>query len=222
MLSRFLARCLVAPFARVRIIGREHTARRGAFILAANHISHFDPPVLSVAALRKLDWMAMVELFENRLVAAWLRGIETFPVDRERVDRAAVRTALVRLRRGHVVGMFPEGGIRDGATSVLNGAPMQPGISALAQMSGAPIVPCVILGTDRLYDAANWRRFRSVGIWIAFGEPIRCEAHGKEARAETETQLRAAFATLLNQLRERFGLSEDDLPQPPLRRKGRV
>ena len=57
-------------------------------------------------------------------------------------------TRVTRLKRGRVVGIFPEGGIRDGAHSVLEGAPLKPGIAALAQISGAPVVPCVLIGSE--------------------------------------------------------------------------
>lgn len=218
MISRLLAGWILSVVGRLRIAGREHTARRGGYILAANHISHFDPPILSVAALRKIDWMAMVELFGHPLVRAWLRAIDTFAVDRARADRAAVRNALRRLERGRVVGMFPEGGIRDGTRSVLGGAELQPGIGALAQMSGAPIIPCVILGSDRFYDLRTFRRFRTVPVWVAFGEPIRCSEPGKAARAAVETQLGEAMRRLASELREKFALTDDDMPQPPARR----
>lgn len=225
MLSRFLAGVIFACLGRMHILHRERTALRGAWILAANHISHFDPPLLSVAALRKLDWMAMLELFQHPVVAAWLRSIDTFPTDRERVDRESVRIALERLRRGHVLGIFPEGGIRDGARSVLEGAPPKAGVATIAQLARAPIVPCAIVGADRLYD----RRLllpprRRIEVWIAFGEPITAPA-GLEKRMERaylERALSEAFPRLFTELREQFALTADDLPHPPARRKGRV
>ena len=125
---------------------------RGAWILAANHISHFDPLLITATVPRKIDWMAMADLFRGRLLGAWLRASDCFPVVRFKPDRAALRTAIVRLEAGHAVGMFPEGGLRDGAASVLGGAPLLRGIRAVAQMAHAPLVPCVILGSDRLYQ----------------------------------------------------------------------
>ena len=166
--------------------------------------------------------MAMAELFDHPVAAAWLRAIDTFPVDRARVDRRAVRTALERLAQGHVVGMFPEGGIRDGKHSVLEGAPMRPGVGALAQMSGAPVIPCVIVGSDRLYAPKSWLPPRRTPIWISFGDAMRCDDPGKEARQHFEQQLADSLRVLYAELQQRFGLTADDLPQPPMRRKGRV
>ena len=221
--SRILCKLLLTPFVRIHLIRPEMARKDGGWILAANHISHFDPPLISVAGGRKIDWMAMVELFENAVTAAWLRAIDSFPVDRSHVDRRAVRTALERLRRGNVLGMFPEGGIRDGAHSVLSGAPIRPGVGAIAQMSGTPVLPVVILGSDRLYAPKSWVPGSRIPIWIVYGrEQLRCEDSGKSARESFEGQLGNAFRELYDEAREQFGLSDADLPQPPMRRKGRV
>jgi 1-acyl-sn-glycerol-3-phosphate acyltransferase len=221
--SRFVATLFFALIGTVRVLHRERTAIRGAYILATNHISHFDPPILSIVARRKIDWMGMVELFQNAVIAAGLRAIDTFPTDRARVDRESVRTALARLRRGHVVGIFPEGGIRDGARSVLEGVPPKPGVVTLARLADVPILPCAIIGTDRLYDWKMWLPlFRRARVWIAFGEPIYApaELHKAEARNWMERELSRAFCGLFAELREQFQLEPDDLPQPPARRKG--
>ena len=223
MLSTVLLRALLGLPARVRTWRRGAARVRGPFILAANHASHFDPPFIAWAVRRKIDWMTAAEFFEMPLAGAWLRAVDCFPVDRERADRGAVREALARLGRGRVLGMFPEGGIRDGANSVLGGAGMRPGIGALAQISGAPVLPCVIVGTDRLYDPRQWLRpWRRAGVWIGFGEPLRCEAAGKAARVEFEARLGDAMRAVLAEMKTNCGVRDDDLPQPPARRKGRL
>jgi 1-acyl-sn-glycerol-3-phosphate acyltransferase len=218
LISRSLCRLLLTCGCRVRVLHAERGAMAGAWILAANHVSHFDPPFLTAATQRKVDWMAVVELFSNRWAGFWLRVNDTFPVDRNKTDRTAVKTALDRLRRGHVVGMFPEGGIRDGAASVLGGAPLRPGSAALAQMAGVPIVPCVLLGSDRLYGAKHFWPWRRVPAWIAFGEPIYCAGEGKDARMAMEATLGESLRALAEELRTVFALKENDFPQPPLRR----
>lgn len=221
MISVWLARGIYSLLGTVRVYHRERSALRGPCVLASNHISHFDPPLISVACRRRIDWMAMKDLFKHPLAALYFKSIETFPVDRDNMDRASVKIALARLKRGRVVGMFPEGGIRAGSTSVLEGAPMHPGAGALAQMADVPLLPCVILGTDRLYNKRNWRIFGRTTFWVGFGDPIRPPAgmDRKEARAFLDHELAAAFKNLLAEMRGHFQLSDADIPRTPGERR---
>ena len=221
MVSRFLLKGLLAVVTTTHVLHRERTRLPGGWLLVSNHISHFDPPFLTVAALRKIDWMATRELYSPAPVAAWMRAVDTFPVDREKVDRQAVREAVARLKRGRVVGLFPEGGIRDGARSVLEGAPMK-SVAGLAQLGDVPVVPCALVGSDQLYTHRCWIPFRRARAWIAFGEPRRCEGEGKAARDAFEAAIAADLRALYAELKERFQISAADLPQPPARRKGRL
>src|SRR5205823_8893030 len=142
---------------RVNVVGSENVDRKGAFLLASNHISHFDPLIISSVVRRKIDWMAMAEFFPTPLLGHFLRAVDPFPADRHRADRKTIRTAIERLKQGRIVGVFPEGGIRDGARSLLEGALLRPGASTLAHMASVPIVPCVIIGSDRFYSKKSWR-----------------------------------------------------------------
>jgi 1-acyl-sn-glycerol-3-phosphate acyltransferase len=211
-------RLLLAPFLRVRVLHGERARVRGACILASNHISHFDPPLIARCTTRKIDWMATLGLFSNRALGAWLRFIDTYPIDRSRADRATVRITLERLKRGRVVGIFPEGGIRDGAASILGGAPPAAGPGALSQISGAPILPCVILGSDRLYARRSYLPFRRVTVWIGFGELLRCAGGGKPERDALDLRLAEAMRALQREMSAHFDLSDDDLPKPPRER----
>jgi 1-acyl-sn-glycerol-3-phosphate acyltransferase len=221
MISRFLLKGILGLVAKTHVLHRERSALAGGWLFVSNHISHFDPPFLTVAALRKLDWMATRELYHPLSVALWMHAVDTFPVDRGRADRAATRETLQRLKRGRVVGIFPEGGIRDGAHSVLGGAPLKPGLAGLAQLSKAPVVPCVLIGSDQLYTHRNWLPFRRTTAWIAFGEPLYFEGEGNDARVAFEARIAESLRALYAELKERFQLTEQALPQPPMRRKGR-
>lgn len=218
--AALLMKVLFAYAARVQVLRRENANLKGAFLLAANHISHFDPFILSSVVRRKIDWMAMAEFFPNLLLGSFLRAVDAFPADRHRADRKTIRTAIERLKQGRIVGVFPEGGIRDGARSLLEGAPLRPGASTLAHIAGAPIVPCVIMGSDRLYSKKSWRPMRRTPIWIAFGDPISHspDLEKSAARERIEQELAAAFKTLYYELRETFSLTADDLPRPPRER----
>jgi 1-acyl-sn-glycerol-3-phosphate acyltransferase len=220
LLMRFVFGCV----ARIRVIGRGNAQCAGGFLLASNHISHFDPFLISLLVRRKIDWMTMAEFFRPPALGFFLRSIDAFPAERDRADFKTIRAAIERLKNGRIVGIFPEGGIRNGSRSLLEGAPLRPGAATLAQIADVPIVPCVILGTDRFYSKKQWLPFRRTPVWIAFGKPISClpELQKSQARERIESELAAAFRNLCAELREKFRLTTDDLPHSPQERKGRV
>src|SRR6266699_3901145 len=218
--ARLSMKLLFGCVARVRVVRWENANHDGGFLLASNHISHFDPPMISSVVRRKIDWMAMADFFLIPLLGHFLRAVDAFPADRHRADRATIRTAIERLKHGRIVGLFPEGGIRDGTRSLLEGAPLRPGASTLAQIAGLPVLPCVILGSDRLYSKRQWLPFRRTPIWIVFGNPISHfpELQKLHARERIESELAVAFKNLYAELREKFRLTTDDLPHPPRER----
>ena len=220
LLVRFVFGCV----ARIHIIGRENVRYADGFLLASNHISHFDPFLISLSLRRKIDWMTMAEFFRPPPLGFLLRTIDAFPAERDRADLKTIRTAIDRLKTGRIVGLFPEGGIRDGARSLLEGAPLRPGAATLAQIADVPIVPCVILGTDRFYSKKQWLPFRRTPVWIAFGKPISSfpELQKSQARERIESELAAAFKNLYAELREKFRLTADDLPQSPQERRSKT
>jgi 1-acyl-sn-glycerol-3-phosphate acyltransferase len=217
-------RGILSPFLGRRVLGLHHVPRRGACILAPNHISHFDPPLIGISTHRQVDWMAMQELFVNPLLGGTLRWLGSFPVGRGTLDRAAVRTAIGRLKDQRMVGVFPEGGLRIGPTSVLEGAPLKPGVAALSQMTGAPVIPCVIIGADALYDPRRWLPWQRGRVWIVFGEPLKGPAdfgNKAQAREEFEVLLGEVLRRMFDELCRTEHIPPECLPQTPQRRKGR-
>ena len=221
--GKHLVKLLLGCVARIRVLGSQNANRTGGFLLAANHISHFDPFLISLTVRRKIDWMTMAEFFRPPLLGFLLRAIDAFPAERDRADLKTIRTAIERLKSGRVVGLFPEGGIRDGARSLLEGAPLRPGASTLAHIAGVPVLPCVILGSDRLYSKRQWLPFRRTPIWIAFGNPISHfpELQKSDARERIESELATTFKELYAELCEKFQLKAEDLPHPPRERMKR-
>jgi 1-acyl-sn-glycerol-3-phosphate acyltransferase len=218
LLVRFVFGCVT----RIHVLGREHANRAGGFLLASNHISHFDPFLIGLQVRRKIDWMTMAEFFRPPALGFFLRSIDAFPAERDRADLKTIRISIDRLKSGRIVGIFPEGGIRDGARSLLQGAPLRAGAATLAQIADVPVLPCVILGTDRFYSKKQWLPFRRTSVWIAFGKPILCfpELQKSQARKRIESELAAAFKNLYAELREKFCLTTDDLPKSPRERSG--
>jgi len=220
--SKLLVGFVFGCVARIHVIGRENANRAGGFLLASNHISHFDPFLIGLRVRRKIDWMTMAEFFRPPALGFFLRLIDAFPAERDRADLKTIRTAIDRPKAGRIVGIFPEGGIRDGARSLLEGATLRAGAATLAQIANVPVVPCVILGTDRFYSKKQWLPFRHTPVWIAFGKPISCfpELQKSQARERIESELAAAFRDLYSELREKFRLTTDDLPKSPRERTG--
>ena len=219
-IAALLSKWLFAYSARVRVVRRENANRAGGFLLASNHISHFDPFIISSVVRRKIDWMAMAEFFPLPLLGFFLRAVDAFPAERNRADRKTIRTAIERLKDGRIVGVFPEGGIRDGSHSLLEGAPLRAGASTLAHIARVPILPCVIVGSDRLYSKRSWLPLRRTPIWIVFGDPIS-DFPGlakSDARECIERDLTTAFKNLYSELQRTFRLTSDDLPHAPRER----
>ena len=108
------ARLFLPCFLRIRVTGRQHLPRQGPFLLICNHISHFDPPLLASTIWRKITWVVALDMYANPLAWAYFTAIESIPVHRTETDRKAPRAILKRFRRGEIVGLFPEGGIRAG------------------------------------------------------------------------------------------------------------
>lgn len=217
-----ITRGIFSLVTRIRRFHPGEIPRSGGVILASNHISHFDPPLLGTYAGRRIDWLGMEELFRKPVTARAMALLGVIPVNRHGADRTAIRISVRRLDEGHVVGIFPEGGIRAGETSILNGAPMRPGAAELSVLSRRPIIPCVILGSDRLYHRANWRPGRRVPIWMGFGPPLdpQPDAGRAAAREQTHAALAAAIIDLKERMIAHFQLGPADLPVTPQARKG--
>lgn len=184
----------------------------GAYILAANHLSAYDVPCLMAQMPRDrlLDFVSITELFQNRLSAWFLSGVNAFPLDRSKADGPTVRIILDRLARGRVVGMFPEAGIRGEANSVLNGGAIKPGVAKLAQLAGVPVVPCVILGTKAYSKFTSWLPLRRVRYGVAYGKPlyVRTDEDEAAAREELLLDLKRAYRSLHAELLSAMGQPE--------------
>ena len=205
-LLRLGARVRVVQFAKIP---------EGACVMVSNHISHFDPPLLSGYLPRKIDWIAMSELFGTKWSKAGFTWLDVIPVDRHGDDRQALRTAIKRLEAGRMIGIFPEGGIRDGARSILSGAEMREGAFLIAAKARCPVVPVVILGSERLYNRRNWLPWRRAKVYIAIGEPVLpSDAGRKQLRDDTA----AALIGLKDRLMEACHLGENELPHSPQER----
>jgi len=147
--------------------GQHHVPRTGAAILAANHASFLDPIVIGLRARRPVRFLVSREFYADRRLHALLRWCGTIPVGGQAGMVRSFRHSAEVIRKGGLLGIFPEGGItRDGALR-----PFRAGAATLALRLGVPIVPIHVAGTfEALPRNARWPRF--VPVRLRIGAPI--------------------------------------------------
>jgi 1-acyl-sn-glycerol-3-phosphate acyltransferase len=172
--------------------GTEHVPLHGPAVLCMNHESFLDIPLSVVASPRPVRFMAKRELFESPRGARFFHELGGFSVDRDTFDLRAIETALEILRRGEVLGMYPEGTRTPGTL-----LPFLPGAAWLALNVGAPLLPAAISGTGQAMPTGS-RFFKRVPVRIEFARPIPVEREDdpvrRRARAlELTQELRASI-----------------------------
>ena len=154
---------------RARVEGLENVPRSGRLLIACNHLSMVDPPLVAWAIARRRigHFLGKAELFENPVSAWVLRNLHSIPLDRGRGDVGALRRAMEILEGGACLVLFPEG------TRSKTGLPGRPkaGVGLLAADSGAPVVPARVFGT--------WGFPRGGPLGIRFGRALRFGEEGE-------------------------------------------
>jgi len=160
--SEDLVRGLFTAIWGMKVTGLDNVPLKGPVIIAVNHVSLIDPPLMSVALAprRRPFAIGKKELFEKPLLGWWLRNTGNFPLDRQGDATSAMKAALDVLERGGCLAIYPEG------TRVKPGEKRAPkaGVSFLAARSKALIVPVRVLGTAEFP--------RSFPLEVRFGRPI--------------------------------------------------
>ena len=169
-LGRLLSRIFLPTFGSIRVAGRENVPAAGPLIIAANHQSNADPPVLVYAVSRPINFMAKRSLFANAFVSFFFRMLHVYPVDRDGRDVDALRWALRMLDAGEALLIFPEGTRSPGALSEASD-----GLAYLALASGAPVLPVGIAGTERI-GAMLRIPFHFQRLSVNVGEPFTLPA----------------------------------------------
>jgi 1-acyl-sn-glycerol-3-phosphate acyltransferase len=159
---------LIKGLFRLEAQGLENLPADDGFVLAANHISNFDPWPLGYPLWprRQLCFMAKAELF-NPVLGPMLRAGGAFPVRRGEQDVQAIETAVRLCKEGRIVAMFPEGTRREKGLRKRFEAKPRTGSARIALAAGVPLVPAAIKGTDRLARIPKLR--------IAYGSPLRVD-----------------------------------------------
>ncbi len=147
---------------RLEISGTENIPQNGPVVIASNHLSLLDPPIIGVAATRKIHFMAKQELFVPVLGSIY-RTLGAFPVRRGAADRNAIKYGIDLLLADKVLAIFPEG------TRSKNGqlGKAEPGALMMAGKARAVIVPTAVSGTNLCSSGRIWPKVK-----VKFGKPI--------------------------------------------------
>ena len=182
-------RMLLLLLARYYVRGRENIPRHGPLLVVANHINLADPPLLGISLSRKVMFMAKEELFRSRFLAYFVRGFGSFPVQRGRLDKKALRQAEQLLSQGLALVMFPEGTRSSDAQL----QPAFPGSALIASRNNVPILPVGITGTEKIKGVA-WL-LRRPQIIVNIGQPFYLPSGSSKSK-------KAKLAELTNSIME--------------------
>ena len=177
-----LFRLLGGLFFRFRTEGEQLFPKTGGVIVAANHASFFDIPLLGCAIRRRVVFLGRANLFPNRFLSWILQSLGWIPLKTNRLDRKAFGVALDHLKAGKPVVIFPEGTrTEDGQLH-----PGRPGIGYLVEESQCQVIPAYISGTFKVLPMkAKWPRL--FPVTVAFGKSIcfpRSDATNKKHHYE--------------------------------------
>jgi 1-acyl-sn-glycerol-3-phosphate acyltransferase len=190
-----LFRVVFATYFRWRYFNPERVPISGPVILASNHASFIDPPLVGAALPRPLSYLARDTLFRFPVVRSLLHSWNAVPVDRDGAGASGVRNILGALNRGSAIIIFPEGTrTRDGKLQTARS-----GIGLLVVKSEAPVVPVRVFGTFEAYG-------RHVGVprpWpmaVKFGKPLALESLRAEAATCGKARVKEVYQEIADEI----------------------
>jgi 1-acyl-sn-glycerol-3-phosphate acyltransferase len=166
--------CLV-PFGtsgRPTVIGADRIPRSGALLMAPNHVSWYDIPLLVVHSWRLLDFLTLYKLYETPLGRFFYENMNGIRYDWTKPDTSAVRGMRNRLKHGRCVVIFPEGKLCRYEDSVFTGHGLHPGMARLSMAAQVPVLPVVLVNTDVYRRFRAWMPVCGARYGVAFGAPV--------------------------------------------------
>jgi len=184
-----------ATYFRWRVYNPERVPLKGPVVLAANHASILDPPLIGAALRRALNYLARDTLFSVPVLGWLLRLWEVVPVDRDGGGAAGLRAIFDRLRGGGAILLFPEGTrTPDGRLQTARA-----GLGLVVIKSSAPVVPVRVFGTFEAYGRQA-RLPRPRRVRVKFGTPLDFEKLRTEAKTAPKQRLRDIYQQVADEI----------------------
>jgi len=188
-------RALFKFYFRWQVYNAERVPLEGAVILAPNHASFLDPPLVGAGLRRAINYLARENLFRFPVMGWILRHWQVVPVDRDGGGAAGLKAILDRLLAGGAIILFPEGTrTRDGKLQ-----PPRSGIGLTVIKSAAPVVPVRVFGTFEAYGR-RLRFPRPRRIAVKYGPPMRFEQLRAEAKVCSKPRLKQIYQQVADEL----------------------
>lgn len=188
-------RALYRFYFRWRVYNPERVPQTGPVILASNHASYLDPPLVGAGLHRGINYLARENLFRFPVMGWVLRNWDVVPVDREGGGAAGLRAILDRLLAGGAIILFPEGTrTKDGKLQ-----PARSGIGLTVIKSEAPVVPVRVFGTFEAYSR-NHTFPRPRRVAVKYGKPMRFENLRAEAQTCSKPRLKEIYQQVADEL----------------------
>ncbi|MBE9116449.1 1-acyl-sn-glycerol-3-phosphate acyltransferase [Lusitaniella coriacea LEGE 07157] len=186
---------MLHTYFRGRIYGAQNVPQEGALVVAINHASYFDPPIVSNCVGRPVAFMAKEELFEIPLFNQGIRLYGAYPVKRSAADRSAIRSAIAALQEGWAAGIFLTG-TRSPDAKITD---PKLGAAMIAAKTQSPLLPVSLWGTEEILVKGSSIP-RPVPITVRIGEPIAPPHSTKREELEAVTQNCAAIINQMHDL----------------------
>ena len=184
----YLAGVIHGMWFRGEVVGTENFPAEGSFLIAANHTSHLDPPLVGSQIAKQMRFFARKSLWDNRLIGWWLSQVETIAVERDSGDVGAIKRVLQALKEDRAIVLFPEG------TRSPNGKLQKPkaGVGLMACKTGVPVVPCRVFDSFEACGKGQLIPKFGTPVSIVFGQPLAASDYDDptlgKARYETAAQ----------------------------------
>jgi len=196
-------RAWYATYFRWQVFNPERVPETGGVILASNHASFLDPPLVGAGLKRGINYLARESLFRFPGIGALLRSWNSVPVDRDGGGAAGLKAILDRLLAGGGIILFPEGTrTRDGHLQ-----PARSGIGLVVVKSAAPVVPVRVFGTYEAYG--RHRKFPHPNrIAVKYGRPMNFEKLRADAKSCSKTRLKEIYQQIADEIMAAIGKLE--------------